>query len=75
MRLTVKELKEKIKDLDDDTIVYIERVEDIYFEKHNWETKKLIFGKLPSGYEESAIVFKASQCGSYKDKFVIYAHY
>lgn len=41
-KLTVGELKQHIKEhnLPDDAIVLVERVEDIYFTKHNWKTIK-----------------------------------
>jgi hypothetical protein len=38
--MTVKELKEAIENLPDDAIVYYQRIEDVYFEKHNWNVVK-----------------------------------
>lgn len=40
--MTVWELKEQIKMywIPDDAEVFVERVEDIYFEKHWWKTRK-----------------------------------
>ena len=38
--LTVKQLKEVLDKLDENSLVYIQRVEDIYYEKHGWETLK-----------------------------------
>lgn len=40
--LTVGQLREAIKDLPDTAKVYYERIEDVYFEKHNWKPEKLI---------------------------------
>lgn len=42
MNLTIGDLKKFIEkhDLPDDAIILVERVHDIYFEKHNWETVK-----------------------------------
>lgn len=34
--LRIGELKDKIKDLPDDALVFVERVEDFYFEEMNW---------------------------------------
>jgi hypothetical protein len=39
--LTIKELKEILKDCDDNGIIYYQRIEDVYFKKHNWKTKKM----------------------------------
>lgn len=40
--LTIKEIKDWIKKYNppDDAIVLVERVHDVYFDKHNWETVK-----------------------------------
>lgn len=70
MKLTVKELKEKIKDLPDDTEVYIERIEDVYFEKHNWNTIDCHFGMI-----DHHTVFNASQCAIHTNKLLILGHY
>jgi hypothetical protein len=37
-KYTVKDLKEYLKDVPDDYEVVYERIEDVYFEKHNWIT-------------------------------------
>ena len=34
--LTVKELKEAIKDKADDAVILVERIEDRYYQKHGW---------------------------------------
>lgn len=41
--LTVGKLKQRLADLPDDTTVLIERVEDVYFEKHGWQTADFHF--------------------------------
>ena len=76
MRLTVKQLKEKINDLPDETEVFIERVEDIYFEKHGWDTKRLIFQKDENGIPfEYHDFFNATQAQTDGKSVFIYAHY
>ena len=39
--MTIKELREAIANLPDDGEVYVERIEDFYFEKHGWSVKKI----------------------------------
>ncbi len=41
--LTVKELKERLKDVPDETPAAYQRIEDFYFEKHNWKSHELPF--------------------------------
>jgi hypothetical protein len=43
-QLTVKELREFINqpDLDENAVVYMERVEDFYFKENGWKTKELL---------------------------------
>lgn len=73
MQLTVKRLKEKLANLNDHTIVYIERIEDVYFNKHGWETKNI------GVYPDNNTYFEASQCCVVeKDgikEFIILGHY
>ena len=38
--LTVGKLKEELEKYPDDTLVVSQRVEDVYYEKHGWETIK-----------------------------------
>ena len=35
------QLKKEIENLPNNAKVYYQRIEDIYFTKHNWETKKM----------------------------------
>lgn len=50
-------------------LVYIERIEDIYFEKYNWKTENLNFGN------EDHDIFIASQVAYKEGKFTILGHY
>lgn len=68
MKLTVKELKKKIENCSDDTIIHIERIEDIYFEK-GIQTKNVIFQKNKNNEViEDANYFEASSCCIIKKK-------
>lgn len=39
--MTIKELREAITNLPDDGEVYVQRIEDKYFENHGWSVKKM----------------------------------
>ena len=41
MYLTAKELKETLKDLPDDALILYQRIDDIYFDLHKWETESI----------------------------------
>jgi len=69
MDLTIKELKERIKNLPDDMEVCIERIHDCYFEKYNWSSTKVDFGN-GDGIEFT----KASSIARVRGKFIICAH-
>lgn len=73
--LTIKDLKERIKDLPDDMPVYYQRIEDQYFE-HGWTTKTLLWERTKFGDEHSEYI---SAFSAYKHPddyiFVINAHY
>ena len=78
---TIKELKERIKDLPDDMPVYIQRIEDHYFENNGWSTKEFVFEQWP-GREPDMSDYILAWSGNKtwnKDKteyaFVIEAHY
>ena len=47
MELTKKDLLEYIKDMNDDATIQIERIEDVYFNKHGWSDNSL---KIPTNY-------------------------
>jgi hypothetical protein len=70
MRLTVKELRHKIKGLLDETEVCIERIPDIYFTKYGWETDTVVF--IDDSYVE---YFNATQSQVVNDKLIIFGHY
>jgi len=72
---TVKDLKLSIKDLPDDTIVHIERIEDVYFEKHNWETETKDWIPEQPGLETTTYLaaFGVAKINSEK-KLIIVAH-
>jgi len=68
--LTVGQLKSYLNNYDDDYPVYIERVEDVYFEKHGWQVTTFEFkdGEKTTGVE-------ATGTGVSNDKVIIFAHY
>jgi hypothetical protein len=87
IHLTIRELKEAIKDMPDDMIVAYQRIEDIYFEKYGWEAEKLRWD-YPTliGYDKDdnkiyedniSEYIKAFDAYKHPDKeiFVINAHY
>ena len=39
--LTAGELKKLLDRIPEDTPIYYERIEDVYFKKHHWEAKSL----------------------------------
>ena len=39
--LTVGQLRKQLENFPDDALVVSQRVEDVYYEKHNWETIKM----------------------------------
>lgn len=44
VNFTIKELKRKIENIPDDTIISIERIKDINFDKENgWKTDHIVF--------------------------------
>ena len=67
IKLTVRQLMEKIKDLPPETEVYLERIEDVYFEKYGWTT-------IPFFDGENNVTL-ASQCCVVDDKVLILGHY
>ena len=75
MRLTVNELKKKMNNLDENAEVFIERVEDVYFDKHGWETERIVFERDEKGNPiEYSDIFNASNAQGYINKLIIYAH-
>ena len=76
--LTIKELKEAIKDLPEDTPVYYQRIEDVYFIKHGWDKTalSLVWDRI-GGEDVYSEYTEAFSCYKHPDKdvFVINAHY
>lgn len=71
--LTVKELRKALEGVPDKTPVAYQRIEDIYFETHNWTSHVLPFdyGTNTSEY----IVSFSAYWHPTKNVFVINAHY
>jgi len=72
--LTVGDLRKKLEGLDDDMPVYIQRIEDVYFNKHGWIPEELIFDPDDKTMSDYVLAF----CGYkywYEDKFIINGHY
>jgi hypothetical protein len=67
--MTVKDLRESLKGLPDDTLVHIERIHDVYFEKYNWDCTVYDWGN-GEGLEFTA----ASSTAKPKEGLVICAH-
>ena len=75
MQLTIKELKEKIANMNDDDTVYIERIEDVYFEKHNWKTQEVVYQRDSNGnIIDSTKFFEASFANKVDNKLIICGH-
>lgn len=70
--VTVGQLKELIKDIPDDTIVYNERVEDVYFYEHSWPINKV--KGLHWSTDESEI-YSANTVAYINGKLIISGHY
>ena len=55
--LTVGELKKYLTDYPDDALVVAQRVQDVYYEKHGWETLKKPDTLYPEYNNEYSAVF------------------
>jgi hypothetical protein len=79
IELTVKRLREQIKDLPDDTPVMYQRIEDVYFQEHNWKTVALPWEPWQEGAETSDFIgaFSAyvTEGADGKPVLCIHAHY
>ena len=75
MILTVGELRKKLRNIKDDVPVFIERIEDVYFEEYGWTTEQIIFQRdennNPIDYTD---IIKASSSSSTDKRVIIYAH-
>lgn len=75
--LTVGRLKEVLQELSDDTPVYYERVEDVYFNKYSWKADL----KVPDDFDKriKSEYLRAFCAYRYEDKdkptLCITAHY
>ncbi|MFH1328461.1 MAG: hypothetical protein ABIH76_06440, partial [Candidatus Bathyarchaeota archaeon] len=69
--LTAKELRDKLKDVPDDTPVYYQRIEDHYFDNNGWVYKTMKWGDSESDYIEA---FSASLHPD-ENVFVVNGHY
>ena len=47
MKLTVGEIRKSIEKFSDDIPVYIEIIEDIYFQKYGWKSEKASLWGIP----------------------------
>jgi len=77
MKLTVGELRKKLEGYSDDAPVFIERIEDVYFEKYGWKTNHIVFQRDEHGVPTDDTEIIQSSCivsSKKKDKFIILAH-
>ena len=72
-QLTVKELKVFIENnnIQDDAIILIERIKDIYFEKHNWKS----VAKKVDDFETHEYIEAFCACKYEDNNLYINAHY
>ena len=69
---TVKRLKELLKDVPDDTVVYYQKIDDHYFENSGWETTEMRFDdKTTSDYIKAF----SAQYHPEDKAFCVNAHY
>lgn len=85
--LTVGSLKKSLRGLSNDTPVFYERIEDVYFTKNGWDKFSLFIKdwfwhklkKMDSEYIRAFAAFKAGKkakrSGSKKTVLLITAHY
>lgn len=50
---TVRQLKERLNGVPDDTPILYQRIEDVYFKKHGWKTIELPWDQITSEYIEA----------------------
>lgn len=70
---TVGDLKRAIKNKADDMIVNIERIEDVYFKKHGWESVTHQWN--PDDPSDTTEFLPAFGTASFNGNFIITAHY
>jgi len=71
--LTVGRLRKVLESLPDDMPVYYQRIEDFYFQNHNWTTTRMLF-EPPDNYSDYVRAFTALKHW-HENAFVINAHY
>jgi hypothetical protein len=73
--LTVGELKEQLYKYPNDALVVAQRVEDVYYEKHGWETLKKPDSLLPEYNNEYSPVWSPVIYADDKECFYLDLHY
>ena len=73
--LTVGELREYLMAYPDDALVVCQRVEDVYYEKHGWETLKKPNPMYEGEYNEYTAVESPVIYKDDKDCFYLDLHY
>lgn len=68
--LTAGDLKEKLKDVPNDTPIRYQRIEDFYFVVNGWKTKSIRWEE-----DEFCAYIRAFSAYYYDGDFVINAHY
>lgn len=73
---TFKDLKEAVKKweemgVSDDAPIFMERVEDVYFDQHGWKTEEYQFPMMcgPQNF------FEIHWMGPHDGKILVHAHY
>jgi hypothetical protein len=73
--LTVGELKKYLEDYPDDALAVSQRVEDVYYEKHGWETLKRPDPMYEGHNVEYTAVWSPVLYKEDKDVFYLDLHY
>ena len=73
--LTVGQLKKQLEDYPDDALVVAERVEDVYYEEHGWQTLKKPNHLLPEYNNEYSPVWSPVTYPDDKECFYLDLHY
>lgn len=76
--LTVKDLREVLRNLSDDIIISYERIEDVYFDDHNWDIERVSDSSDPGSHDKYTDEYINAEVCWYdelKNKLRISAHY
>ncbi len=73
--LTVGDLKKQLADYPDDALVVSQRVEDVYYEHHGWETLKKPDHLYPEHNHQYTAVWSPVTYGDDKECFYLDLHY